>query len=585
MTIKRETHIKPTCAFPLKRIVSFLSAFLFVFIIFSNGSAKVVRDFPAKVRVLLTEYQNLTQIKVGVHGAYTLDKNISFQKGSEVVVSLVNGSLQVSYEGMVYLTGKYLTFYQHSQKETEENGLRFQDKMNLFPGDLKISAKEGRLELISSLPVETYLQGVVPYEMADEFPLEALKAQAVAARTYTLARMDQNKSYDLVDNTNDQVYRGVNPEKMNAINAVKNTEGLVLFYKESLANCFYTASNGGFTESAYHAWGREQIPYLIIQKDQYDLDNPLSIVKKASIAKQHQEENETSVFNQYLLKALEEKLLAQSNHSNVSGVKIKGIAGLTPHTPKYPGQSEGVMSLLKADVIVETTRLVEVQKAQEDDEVSLTQPKDKALPAETKGTREFIEKTEQHHVSVDIPIFPDLEKMLNLSINKNENEIISVNETDHSFVIEFRRYGHGVGMSQRGAEWMAKKYDWNHEQILRFYYPGTVLKKVFIKQEPLPSLFAAFLTTPGPAPTATPRPTLMPQSEKPKSGQSIVYVTGIKENSSLNLRAKPDYLGEIITRLYYGQELLVIRRLEDGWLEVKTDAVQGYIREEFVGNQ
>lgn len=570
----------------LKKIVSFLLAVLVLIQAFAVGSAQVVRDFPARVRVLLTEYQNLAQIKIGVHGAYSLDKNISFQKGSEIQVSVISDSLQVSYEGMVYLAGSELTFYQHDQKEMGENGLRLQDMTNLFPGDLKISAKGGKMELVSSLPIERYLQGVVPYEMADEFPLEALKAQAVAARTYTLSRLDRNRAYDLVDNTNDQVYRGINPEKKNAVKAVIDTEGLVLIYKGNLANCFYTASNGGYTESAYHAWGREQIPYLTVQKDQYDFDNPLSIVKSASIAKQAEDESgENSGFYRCLTQAFKEKHLAQSNDLNLSEFKILGITALTPHSSKYADQTDGVMSLLKVDMIAETTRMVEVPKGQEDDEVSLAQPSGIIKPEKTEEAPKYVKKTEQRKLSLDIPVFPDLEKLLNLSINKNENEIISILEKENAFVIQFRRYGHGVGMSQRGAEWMAKNYNWNHEQILRFYYPGTSLEKRLIKQETLPSLSAAFLTTPGPAPTATPRPTLMPQSEKPKSGQSIVHVTGIGTNSSLNLRAKPDYLGEIITRLYYGQELLVIRRLEDGWLEVKTDAVQGFIREEFVVTQ
>ncbi|NLE26229.1 MAG: SH3 domain-containing protein, partial [Clostridiaceae bacterium] len=64
--------------------------------------------------------------------------------------------------------------------------------------------------------------------------------------------------------------------------------------------------------------------------------------------------------------------------------------------------------------------------------------------------------------------------------------------------------------------------------------------------------------------------------------QRIVYVTGIDATSSLNLRELPDYLSEILTRLYYGQELLVLQTLENGWLQVKTDVMSGYVRQEFV---
>ncbi|HQA98056.1 MAG TPA: SH3 domain-containing protein, partial [Clostridia bacterium] len=66
--------------------------------------------------------------------------------------------------------------------------------------------------------------------------------------------------------------------------------------------------------------------------------------------------------------------------------------------------------------------------------------------------------------------------------------------------------------------------------------------------------------------------------------QRVVYVTEVAQNSSLNLRARPDYLADIITRLYYGQRLLVIQATEDGWLEVRTDAVQGFVRHEYISD-
>ena len=77
----------------------------------------------------------------------------------------------------------------------------------------------------------------------------------------------------------------------------------------------------------------------------------------------------------------------------------------------------------------------------------------------------------------------------------------------------------------------------------------------------------------------------MPQTETAKEGQKIVFVTGVAKDSSLNLREKPDLLSEIITRLYYGQELLVLKELEDGWLQVQTDSVSGFVRSEFVSEQ
>ncbi len=574
--IRKQPAFKAPATLFRRGFALFLAIF-FVCTSVQQAFASQKQGLPGRVRVLLTAYQNLTQLDIGVHGSYTLDDKISFQRGSQVQLAVINNRLQVSYEGMVYLTGHELIFKQHQADSEGENGLRFSGTMSLFPGDLQVSAKDGKLQMITVLPIEEYLSGVVPYEMADDFPLEALKAQAVAARTYTLARLDKSKPYDLVDNTNDQVYRGIQKDKVNAIKAVHETSGLVLTYQDKLANCLYTASNGGYTESALNAWGRESIPYLQIQKDPYDLDNPLSIVKTATIQKERNgADSITDSFFEFLKQRLDKK---------DQDAKIISINSLTPHTPKYGQKEGGVMNQLKVDLSIQVTSLVEVKEKADDTEVSLTVTSPPTEPENQVLTPKYIEKTETKEISLDVPVFPDLEQLLSLSINRNENEIISVKESDKAFKVQFRRYGHGVGMSQRGAEWMAKTHQFSFERILGFYYPGTKLEKWNLPSETLTTLSAAFVTTPGPPPTATPRPTLMPQSGKPQEGQRIVHVMGIESNSSLNLRAKPDYLGDIITRLYYGQELLVLRTLEDGWLEVKTDAVQGYIREEFVSTK
>ena len=111
-------------------------------------------------------------------------------------------------------------------------------------------------------------------------------------------------------------------------------------------------------------------------------------------------------------------------------------------------------------------------------------------------------------------------------------------------MIQFARYGHGVGMSQRGAEWMAKKYHWDYQQILRFYYPGTTLKTLDLTPNSLPTLDILYMTTPGPLPTATPRPTLMPQTETAKKGKKL-YSSPVWQRFFLNLREKPDLLSEL----------------------------------------
>ena len=128
---------------------------------------------------------------------------------------------------------------------------------------------------------------------------------------------------------------------------------------------------------------------------------------------------------------------------------------------------------------------------------------------------------------------------------------------------------------------MAANYSWTYEQILRFYYPGMELRKINTTAV-LPSPIAAdYLTTPGPAATPTPRPTLMPVTETVKTGEWRVKVTQIGVNSSLNLRSAPSVEAEVIRLLYYGQELIVMERVDEDWLRVRTDVMEGYVMEKF----
>ena len=130
--------------------------------------------------------------------------------------------------------------------------------------------------------VEDYLLGVVPYEMSDSFPLEALKAQAVCARTYALSHVDSSREYDVVDTTNDQVFRPVLSVNSRTAQAVTETAGLVVTSGGTLASCYYSASNGGQTELPSHVWSQNDASscYAMVD-DPYDLENPESVRKKA----------------------------------------------------------------------------------------------------------------------------------------------------------------------------------------------------------------------------------------------------------------------------------------------------------------
>ncbi|MEW6367499.1 MAG: SpoIID/LytB domain-containing protein [Acidobacteriota bacterium] len=134
-----------------------------------------------------------------------------------------------------------------------------------YRGVLKICVNSSsRLSAINVLNIEDYLRGVVPNELSPaSFPqLEALKAQAVAARTYALKNMDQFEGYDICATAVCQVYEGASSENPLSDEAVRATAGEVAVYKGELINAMYTSTCGGSTEAAEKVFEGRGAPYL-----------------------------------------------------------------------------------------------------------------------------------------------------------------------------------------------------------------------------------------------------------------------------------------------------------------------------------
>ena len=127
------------------------------------------------------------------------------------------------------------------------------------------------MTLINIVNIEQYLYGVVPAEIEADAPLEAIKAQAVAARTYTYRNINRYSKwgFDLVDTVDSQVYRGYDGERATTNQAVNETKGKKMLYNGSLAQVFYFASSGGMTANVKEVWGSE-IPYLVSVPDPYE---------------------------------------------------------------------------------------------------------------------------------------------------------------------------------------------------------------------------------------------------------------------------------------------------------------------------
>jgi len=115
------------------------------------------------------------------------------------------------------------------------------------------------LTVINDIPIEQYLQGVVPSEMPSGWEHEAHKAQAIAARSYALANLGKRAKfgYDLKDTPEDQAYGGASAETVGTNDAVSETEGLVLIYNGKIIPAFYSASAGGQTRSSGQVWTKD----------------------------------------------------------------------------------------------------------------------------------------------------------------------------------------------------------------------------------------------------------------------------------------------------------------------------------------
>lgn len=130
------------------------------------------------------------------------------------------------------------------------------------------------LTVVNFVDLEDYVKGVVPYEMSPSWPLEALKAQALCARTYVAANQNKYRAYgfDVTNNTSSQVYRGLTGANETTDRAVDETAGLFVRYEGALCQVLYFAADGGATEDSENVWSDTVVPYLRGVVDPYEAD-------------------------------------------------------------------------------------------------------------------------------------------------------------------------------------------------------------------------------------------------------------------------------------------------------------------------
>ena len=338
-----------------------------------------------------------------------------------------------------------------------------------YSGKLKIFVHDNEIFVVNILGVENYLSSVVGSEMPSKWPLEALKAQAIASRTYAL-KQKGNSIFDIDSTNRNQVYNGLESRTYKTSKAVRSTKSLVLIYKNKLINALFHSSSAGMTENSQDVWENE-FPYLSSVKD-FDKNNP-----KLQWQKRFSNEQLQKLFPRIGgIKQI--KILNITNTGRVKNVKIQGDYGID----QISGVDIRKRMNLKSTLV--RFKLIELNETKSD----YVKPKISSTKTlEEKPITYIVEAGDSlsdiaYRFNVDLRDIVTLNTIKDPSlININQILLIPRNPINHEsslekiLVVSGYGSGHGVGMSQWGARYMATKGA-KAEEILKHFYRGVKIK-------------------------------------------------------------------------------------------------------------
>jgi len=214
------------------------------------------------IRVLLV--QDAQRLEVSAAGGLTvrLPNGETRAVADTVVARPIPGGLTVNGETVA---GDSIVVRSRNGDLTVRNGSNGggEQKPLVVTGSLKLLVRGGTLQLVNEVDLEEYTKGVVPAEMSPAWHPEALKAQAVVARTYALYQRTLNaaRDYDLVATVQDQVYQGRQGIDQRVQQAVESTRGLAVAYQNAPIYAAFSSTAAGPTEDAVNVWSKD-LPYL-----------------------------------------------------------------------------------------------------------------------------------------------------------------------------------------------------------------------------------------------------------------------------------------------------------------------------------
>lgn len=404
-------------------------------------------------------YEKGWKVFVGLYPdqEYTEEKAYKIEEisGEDVkVISPSSTRIQV-----LDLTGKPLFMF-----DTEE-GIYFQGCQD--KGDVPVVNVEGKnyrgaitakrlsnsdMSIVNKLLLEEYLYGVVPKEMPASWSLEALKAQAVAARGTAVSGINRfrNLGFDLCNTTRSQVYAGYDIEHPNSNQAVDETRNKLLTYNGEIANAFYHSNSGGHTENSENIWSAP-VPYIRGVKDDFSLNTTNSIWMEALTKEQIKSLLEKN--NIFIGDVLDIQVDSMSENGRVLELVVYGTRGKEVLVKE---KARTVFGLKSTWFTVnggagDTIRGSIMAKNREDSITSVKLSNKSVISA--KGITKLADTS-------------------NIKIYNGKTYRDEKQSPSDTFIFNGKGWGHGLGMSQYGAKKMAEE-GYNYIQILTHYYTGT----------------------------------------------------------------------------------------------------------------
>ncbi len=333
-----------------------------------------------------------------------------------------------------------------------------------YRGRIEIVRKGGKLTAVNIISIEAYLCGVVTCEMDKTYSAEALKAQAVCARSYALYKASFNcrgtlsEPYSLTDTTASQVYKGVTGESKEAIAAVSATQGEVIYSDGELVETFYFSTSGGSTEGGIDVWGIKSAIYSS-KPDLFELNPekaPWVITYTLEEAGRLLKENGHDVGN---VRNIKEMIVTETGR--VSSLKVTGTAS-SKTLGIQQAQSTFDLPSAKYKVLMGGTSFADTPYAINDE------------------TREMLKKSGLFAISSNSSLsrIDPLDQMIVISGDNMYN--YPLKEVPTGSVAFFGMgYGHGIGMSQSGAQGMALK-GYDYKEIINYYFDNIRIDKYIV---------------------------------------------------------------------------------------------------------